>query len=146
MKALVECLKGTKEKYEKEGDRLVLDRYLKRRWVANYGSIPNTLQADGDELDCYIIGKNLHRGQIVDALPLCIIYVVDNGFIDNKIICAAGTASKYGIHRTVSKIFRFIEKYKKNCFPVFISWKPQNTTYELAKCKAYYNLFKGGES
>ena len=146
MEALVECLKGTKEKYEKDEEKLVLNRYLKRKWITNYGCILNTLQADGDELDCYIIGKNLHRGQIVDTLPLCIIYCIDNGQVDNKVICAAPTAGKHNFHTIVNRIFKFIEKYKKNSFPVFVSWRPQNITYELAKCKAYYNLFKGGES
>ena len=148
VKVLVECLKGTKEKYEKStnGDTLILDRLLKRKWVANYGCILNTLQADGDELDCYIIGVKLDRGQVIDAMPICIIYVIDNMVVDNKIICAAPTAGKYNINKLVKKIFRFIHKYKKNSFPVSASYKSANIQYELAKCQAYYNLFRGGKS
>lgn len=145
MKVLVECLQGTKEKMEVTPDRkgFYCNRMLKRKWIANYGLIPNTLQEDGDELDAYIIGNNLKQGEVIDALPICMIYVIDNYKIDNKIVCAAATARN--IKYTVRKIFNFIGKYKKNCLPVAITWKERDITYEYAKCKAYRNLFKGGK-
>lgn len=146
MKAIVECLKGTKEKYElaQDGSSFVLDRMLKRKWIANYGFIPYTLQADGDGLDCYIIGK-VRQAEVVDGLPICLIRCIDNMQVDNKLVCIAPTA-RGDIKWTVKKIFKFIRKYKKNCFPVCITWKDSNIRYEIAKCKAYYKIFRGGNS
>ena len=92
MLVLVECLKGTKEKYEinkaaQEGDDIfVVNRMLKRKWVANYGFVPFTLQADGDELDAYILGNKLKQGGLYEAIPVAMIYSVDHGQVDNKII------------------------------------------------------------
>lgn len=146
MEAVVECVKGTYEKIEKVVDKngdisFNVDRLLKHRWVSSYGYIPNTLQVDGDELDTYIIGKHLETGLIVDVLPICLVYCVDNGEVDNKLICAARTAGK-NLKWAIRRIVRYIGKYKKNSYPVAVTWKESNIRYELAKCKAFYELFK----
>lgn len=145
MKVLIECLVNTKEKYEiaPDGVNFLLNRMLKRRWVANYGFVPSTLQADGDELDAYVIGRKLKQGQVVDVLPICMVYCVDNGVIDNKLICAAPTARH--LRWTAKRIYHFIKRYKKGSFPVLVSWKESNIRYEVAKCKAYAKLFRGGK-
>ena len=142
MKALVECIKGTKEKYESKNGELVLDRMLKKKWNSNYGCIKETLQADGDELDTYILGK-VKRGEEVEVLPICIFYCIDGLDIDNKLVCAASTAGK-NIKRQVKRIKHFISRYKKGSFVAGMSYKDSNIRYEIAKCKAYYKLFKGG--
>ncbi len=143
MKAMVECVKGTYEKYEiaPNGASFILSRKLKCKWITNYGFVPGTLQHDGDELDAYIIGKGLKQGEVVDALPIALIYCIDNGKVDNKLVCAAPTAGK-NIKRLVDKIVRFIAKYKRGSMPVSITWKESNIRYEVAKCKAYKKLFK----
>lgn len=146
MNVIVECLKGRKEKYEKvetpDGVAFLLNRMLKRRWVTNYGYVADTLQGDGDELDAYILGKGLEIGGTYEALPICIIYSIDNWEIDNKLICA--TRSAKNINRTVKRIKRFVGKYKRNSFVAGVSWKDFNIRYELARTRAMYKLFKGG--
>jgi len=147
MKVTVECLKGRKEKYEKvmtpHGVDFLLNRMLKRRWVANYGYVEGTLQADGDELDTYILGNDVAIGGTYEALPICMIYSVDNGEVDNKLICA--TRSAKNINRTVKRIIKFVGKYKANSYVAGVTWKDFNIRYELARTKAMYKLFnKGG--
>lgn len=78
---------------------------------------------------------------MVDVLPICIIYTNDNGEADNKLVCVAKNAR--WITYRVRRIVRFVKSYKKGSKVLSISWKPENIRYELAKCKAYYNLFKG---
>lgn len=145
MKAVVECIKGTREKYElaEDGKSIILNRMLDRKWVESYGYIENTLQGDGDELDTYIIGRRLVRGEKVEVLPICIVYCLDNYQIDNKLICASRTA-RGNIKARVRKILRFINKYKKGSYALYNSYKDINIRYELARCKALRKLFKGG--
>lgn len=143
MEAVVECMKGTREKYEIKDSRLVLDRVLKRRWIAAYGFISNTLQADGDELDCYILGK-VAQGHKVEVLPICMIYCIDNAQVDNKLVCATKTA-RGSIKRQVKRIAHFIAKYKKGCFMAGMTWSSDVMRYEVAKCTAYRKLFRGGK-
>lgn len=143
MEAYIECLEGTRGKYELKADKtcFVLDRMLKRKWVASYGFIPDTLQADGDELDVYVIGKKIKQGLVKNIFPVCLIYNVDNGQIDNKLVCAASTAGR-AIRSKVKKISRFVSKYKKNSFVPLVTWRWESIKFELAKCKAYAKLFK----
>lgn len=143
MEAVVECKKGTREKYEMKDNSLVLDRMLKRKWIASYGFIPNTLQADGDGLDCYILGK-VAQGEKVEVLPICMIYCIDNLQVDNKLVCATKTA-RGSIKHQVRRIARFVSKYKKNCFMAGVSWSSDIIRYEVAKCTAYRKLFRGGK-
>lgn len=142
METMVECVKGTYEKYEIAPDRasFILSRNLKCKWITNYGFVPGTLQHDGDELDAYIIGKGLKQGEVVNALPIALIYCIDNGKVDNKLVCAAPTAGR-NIKRLVNRIARFIAKYKRGSMPISITWKESNIRYEVAKCKAYKKLF-----
>lgn len=147
MIAIAECEKGTKEKYELRRDAdgslsFNLDRMLKRKWIASYGCIPLTLQADGDELDCYILGKGIKRGQVYEVMPICMLYCADNGKVDNKLIVATPTATM--VEYQIRRIIRFVERYKKGSVVLATTWKESNITYELAKCKAYRKLFIGG--
>lgn len=143
MDVIIECTKGTYEKYEiaPDGVSFIMDRKLKRKWITNYGFVPGTLQHDGDGLDAYIIGKKLVQGEVVNALPIALIYCIDNGKVDNKLVCAAPTAER-NIRRLVGKIVHFIAKYKRGSMPISVTWKESNIRYEVAKCKAYNKLFR----
>lgn len=143
MQVLIECIEKTKEKYElaPDGVSFTVDRMLERPWEANYGFVPKTLQADGDGLDAYVLGKT-SQGVVENCLPLCLIYTMDNGQVDNKLVCATVTAKCFSFKHKINKIVRFINKYKKGSQAVLVSWKADNIRYELAKCKALYRLFK----
>lgn len=143
MKVLIECEKGMKYKYElnQEGDEFLIKRNLKKGWLANYGFVLDTLQDDGDELDVYVLGEKLQQGEIAEVIPDSLIYCIDNGRIDNKLICLTERIrfKKYKI----KKIAKYIKKYKKETTPTRITWNKDNIRYELAKCRALKNLFKG---
>lgn len=148
MRALVECEKGTKGKFEleltEEGITFKLNRVLKHKWVASYGYIPKTLQGDSDELDTYILGKKLRQGEMYEIFPLCLVYVLDQGQIDNKLICGTLTTSKHNLKRQMNKVRRFIAKYKRGCIVLGLTFDTDNIRFELAKCKALYQIFKKG--
>ena len=93
----------------------------------------------GDELDAYVIGKAF-QGEEVEALPICLVYCIDNGQIDNKLICA--TTKAHYIKWKLYQIIYFINKYKKGSKALRVTWNPENIAYELAKCKAYAKLFR----
>ena len=54
---IIEVPRGTNVKYEKDGDRIRVDRVLQTPHVypGNYGYIPGTLGGDGDPLDALVV-------------------------------------------------------------------------------------------
>ncbi len=92
--AFIEIGKGSKVKYEldKETGLIAFDRLLYTSMVypANYGFIPRTLGGDHDPLDVLVLmSEPLMSGVLVDARPIGMIVMVDNGEMDEKIIAVA---------------------------------------------------------
>ena len=92
--AFIEIQKGGKVKYEldKETGLIIFDRLLSTSMVypANYGFIPRTLGGDGDPLDVLVITTEpLNSGVLVEAKPIGIINMIDDGEADEKIIAIA---------------------------------------------------------
>jgi inorganic pyrophosphatase len=83
---------GGKNKYEfnKETGRLTLDRVngTTATYPADYGYMPNTLCEDGDPLDALlIIDEPVVHGAVVPARPVGVLYMIDDGEGDEKLIC-----------------------------------------------------------
>lgn len=83
---------GGQNKYEfdKETGRLTLDRVngTTSRYPADYGYIPGTLCDDGDPLDALLlIDEPVVHGAVVPARPVGVLYMVDDGEGDEKLIC-----------------------------------------------------------
>ena len=92
--AFIEIQKGGKVKYEldKETGLMMFDRLLSTSMVypANYGFVPRTLGGDGDPLDVLVITTEpLNSGVLVEARPIGIINMIDDGEADEKIIAVA---------------------------------------------------------
>ena len=92
--AVIEIAKGSKVKYEldKETGMIMFDRLLHTSMVypANYGFIPRTLGGDNDPLDVMVITtENLMPGVLVEARPIGMIVMVDDGEQDEKVIAVA---------------------------------------------------------
>lgn len=92
--AFIEIGKGSKVKYEldKETGLIMFDRLLHTSMVypANYGFIPRTLGGDGDPLDVLVLtSEPLMSGVLVEAYPIGMINMVDDGEQDEKIIAVA---------------------------------------------------------
>lgn len=90
---IVEIQKGGgKNKYEmdKTTGRLTLDRVngTTGTYPADYGYIPGTLCEDGDPLDALlVIDEPVVHGAVVPARPIGVLYMIDDGEGDEKLIC-----------------------------------------------------------
>ena len=89
--ATIEISKGSKKKYEldKETGLIILDRilYTSTHYPANYGFIPRTLGDDKDPLDVLVIcSEEIEPMSLVRCYPIGVMYMRDNGDMDEKII------------------------------------------------------------
>jgi inorganic pyrophosphatase len=83
---------GGRNKYEMDKDtgRLTLDRVNSTTlgYPADYGYLPGTLCEDGDPLDALlIIDESIAHGVVVPARPIGVLYMIDDGEGDEKLIC-----------------------------------------------------------
>ena len=97
---VVEIPAGTNEKWEvdkttgelrweQKGGTPRVIQYLP--YPANYGMIPRTvlpreLGGDGDPLDVLLLGPRVDRGMLVEARPIGVLRLVDDGDRDDKIL------------------------------------------------------------
>lgn len=90
---IIEIRRGEgRNKYEldKSTGRLTLDRVngTTATYPADYGYIPGTLCEDGDALDVLlVIDESVVHGVVVPSRPIGVLYMVDDGEADEKIIC-----------------------------------------------------------
>lgn len=91
MTVIIEINKGSKNKYEidKKLGLIALDRVMHtaQDYPFDYGFVPQTLWADGDPLDIVLLTTYpLAPGIVARARPVGLIYMVDSGEADAKII------------------------------------------------------------
>ena len=91
---IIEIQKGERNKYEfdKKLQRFILDRVngATMGYPADYGYVPNTLCEDGDPLDgMLIIDESVHMGVVASVRPIGVLYMIDDGEGDEKLICVA---------------------------------------------------------
>jgi inorganic pyrophosphatase len=88
---VIEIQKGSRNKYEidKSTGIMMLDR-VNQTFLAqptDYGYVPNTLGEDGDPLDAMlIIDESVPVGTCVPARVIGVMYMVDSGENDEKLI------------------------------------------------------------
>ena len=88
----VEIPKGSRNKYEWDDElqAIRLDRFLFSSVVypTDYGFIPDTLAADGDELDAMVVvTEPTFSGCVIVAKPVGMFRMTDDGARDDKILC-----------------------------------------------------------
>lgn len=88
---IIEINKGSKNKYEidKETGIIALDRVMhtSQDYPFDYGFVPQTHWHDGDALDVVLLTTYpLFPGCLVEARPVAVVHMVDNGEKDEKII------------------------------------------------------------
>jgi len=118
--AVIEIPYGSKMKYEidKATGMLRLDRILKTAmaYPANYGFIPRTLSPDGDPLDVLVcMNETLEPLCLVDCIPVGVIYMVDNGECDEKILAVPtfkGSNYTEVPQFKIDEIVHFCKQYK----------------------------------
>ena len=91
---VIEIQKGGRNKYEidEKTGALTLDRVNATMlgYPTDYGDIPGTLCEDGDPLDALlIIDESVPHGVVVPSRPIGVLYMIDEGERDEKLICVA---------------------------------------------------------
>ncbi len=91
---VIEIQRGGRNKYEvdKESGQLVLDRVNATMlgYPTDYGYVPDTLCEDGDPVDALVvIDESVPHGVVVPCRPVGVLYMVDDGESDEKLICVA---------------------------------------------------------
>ena len=123
---VIEIQKNGRNKYEldKETGMLKLDRvlYTATHYPANYGFIPRTYAGDNDPLDVVLIcHEEIVPLTLVEAYPIGVLKMVDNGEEDEKIICIPVNDPYLNIFKdlselptqTLDEIMHFFEVYKQ---------------------------------
>jgi inorganic pyrophosphatase len=100
-----------------------LDRVLFSpfHYPGDYGIVPQTLSEDGDPLDALVLVTNpTYPGILIEARPIGLLRMKDDGEIDDKIICVTINDPRY-LHTTDisniedhnrSEIAHFFQVYK----------------------------------
>jgi len=89
--AVVECLKGDRNKYEYDKDipGVVLDRVLHSNvhYPSDYGFIPRSFYDDGDPFDVLVLVEDrTFPGCVIEARPVALMRMDDDGEQDDKVI------------------------------------------------------------
>ncbi len=123
--AVVECLKGERNKYEYDKDipAVVLDRVLHSNvhYPSDYGFIPQTWYDDEDPLDVLVLVEDqTFPGCVIEARPVALMEMDDGGEQDDKVIAVPTEDPRYDHiedledipHQTQDEITEFFDTYK----------------------------------
>ena len=125
---VIEIRKGERNKYEfdKDTGRLFLDRVniTALGYPADYGYIPNTLCEDGDPLDALlVIDESVPHGVVVPARPIGVLYLVDGGEKDEKLICVASDDATKDHIKEVQDLGDNFKKIVEHYYAHYKDWK-----------------------
>lgn len=123
--AVVECLKGDRNKYEYDKDipGIALDRVLHSavHYPGDYGFIPRSYYDDGDPFDVLVLVEDsTFPGCVVEARPVAFMKMDDDGEQDDKVIAVPAEDPRFdhveeledlSAHRR-AEIDEFFETYK----------------------------------
>ncbi len=98
--AVVECLKGERNKYEYDKDLpgVVLDRVLHSNvhYPSDYGFIPRSWYDDEDPLDVLVLVEDAtFPGCVIEARPVALMKMDDDGEQDDKVIAVPTEDPRY---------------------------------------------------
>jgi inorganic pyrophosphatase len=123
--AVVECLKGGRNKYEYDKDLpgVVLDRVLHSsvHYPSDYGFIPRSYYDDGDPFDVLVLVEDAtFPGCVIEARPVALLGMDDDGETDDKVIAVPSEDPRYDHVRDLEdlpdqrrdEIAEFFESYK----------------------------------
>ncbi len=123
--AVVECLKGERNKYEYDKDvpGVVLDRVLHSNvhYPSDYGFIPQSYYDDGDPFDVMVLVEDqTFPGCVIEARPVALMHMDDDGEKDDKVIAVPSEDPRYDDIRDIedltdqqrAEIAEFFETYK----------------------------------
>lgn len=119
---------GGKNKYEmnKDTGRLMLDRVnaTTLTYPADYGYLPGTLCEDGDPLDALlIIDEPVVHGAVVPARPVGVLYMVDEGEGDEKLVCVPLNDNSKSYIKDLSDLGNNFTKQVEHFYRHYKDWK-----------------------
>lgn len=156
---VVEIPKGSQNKYEydKKHNMMKLDRVLFSpfHYPGDYGIIPQTLSEDSDPLDALVLVTNpTYPGILIEARPIGLLQMKDEGELDDKIICVSTNDPRY-LHTTDithvedhyrSEIAHFFQVYKdlEGKKVEILGWEPSDKAKQviLDSIKRYQKTLK----
>lgn len=152
--AVIEIPLKTKNKFEidKTTNKIKLDRvlYSAMTYPAEYGYIDKTLELDGDPLDIVVISSEAtFPGCIVPSRVIGSLTLIDNGFLDHKIIAVVDVDPRYNeindlkdlSEFTLDEIKDFFSNYKtlQNIKVEVKEYESKEKALEIIKeCQARY--------
>ena len=123
--AVVECLKGDRNKYEYDKDipAVVLDRVLHSNvhYPGDYGFIPRSWYDDDDPFDVLVLVEDsTFPGCVIEARPVALMKMNDDGEQDDKVIAVPEEDPRFDHvddlsdlpQHTRDEIDEFFETYK----------------------------------
>lgn len=118
---VIEIPKDSKNKYEydEELDIIKLDRvnYTAMAHPFDYGFIPETRSEDGDHLDAFVLlDHSVFPGCLVEARPIGILYMIDDGEKDEKVISVPAKDPRFDHIKDLSDISPHIPKEIQHFF------------------------------
>ena len=136
----IEIPKESNCKYEldKSTGLIMLDRvlYTATHYPANYGFIPLTFAQDNDPLDVLVLCQEpLSPLTLVDAKPIGMIRMVDQGFIDEKIIAVCLGDPFYSEFDDLLKLPSFVGNEIRHFFRVYKTLEGKKTNVTAIKGK-----------
>lgn len=119
---------GGRNKYEtdKETGMRILDRVNATTlgYPTDYGYIPQTLCQDGDPLDALlVIDEPIEEGTLVPARPIGVLYMVDEGESDEKLVCVAAKDISKDRIKSVDDLGPHFKKRVEHFYSHVKDWK-----------------------
>ena len=126
---IIETQKGegqNKYEFDKDTGRLTLDRVngTTAKYPADYGFLPQTLCGDGDPLDAMlIIDEPVVHGVVVPARPIGVLYMIDDGEKDEKIVCVAARDISKDHVKEIDDYDPHFKKRTEQFYRTYKAWK-----------------------
>ena len=125
---VIEIKRGERNKYEvdKASGRLFLDRVngTTMGYPQDYGYVPDTLCEDGDPLDALlIIDESVPHGVVVPSRPIGVLYMIDDGEADEKLICVPSDDVSKDHIRELSDLGENFKKVIEHFYTHYKDWK-----------------------
>lgn len=113
---IIEIPIGTNNKYElvePENDKVNCVRKVVGRYPFYYGCFPQTFAGDGDPLDMILLSRK-NRGllDITEVQVIGVIKTIDNGEVDDKVLCIAADEPIARLDKLEKKAMKFLKTYK----------------------------------
>lgn len=125
---VIEIQRGSVNKYEMDKDSglLMLDRVngTALGYPADYGYIPDTLCEDGDPLDALVvIYESVPPGIVVPVRPVGVLYMVDDGEKDEKLVCVPADDVTKGHINSLEDLGPNFQKMIEHFYTHYKDWK-----------------------